>query len=444
MMRRCEYAGVIAMTTMRGSTTPVGLGLVLGLAALSSAQNPALLGPGPGLERLARRMADAVRDLADDIATIPNLNAPNAYLEPDTRELQAAAGAWYATVQATSDPYQLRQSYANIDVAWHRLRGQIGNAGLVDQATLQEVRRVEEVDAQVHQALGLNDYPTTINPGVVGVPSPVVGAGPTGPNDDPNDARRLAYTVAQRAEALVNSIRAEAGINPALNGQYAGVSQLAQAVDGYYDAFNNPAIIGQPNFAQVNYTPIVRQANTLGIALEAAGMTPGLRSAWNSFTASHNLLRSNLNLAYPTADGLPPVGNQITAPDYGLPAVPSSAAAAGWAAELDRQVNDLLVHFVPTVKVVPEGRFMLADMERIKQAVNLFRQESARGASLGRLGAVFGEVDVHWQRLARRVDRIGRGRTGPNIQRIAEIGQTCQQIHQALGMPGYAPTFGPL
>lgn len=443
VIRRCDHAGVITMTAKRGLTSLVGFGLVLGLAAPSSAQNPVLLGPGPGLERLARRMADAVRDLADDIATIPNLNAPYAYLEPDTRELQAAAGAWYATVQATSDPYQLRQSYANIDVAWHRLRGQIGTAGLVDPATLQEVRRVEEVDAQVHQALGLNDYPTT-NPGGIGVPPPIVGTGPIGLTSDPNDARRLAYTVAQRAEALVNSIRVEAGVNPALNGQYAGVNQLAQAVDGYYDAFNNPAVIGQPNFAQVNYAPIVRQANTLGIALEAAGMTPGLRSAWNSFTASHNLLRSNLNLAYPTADGFPPAGGQVPTLGYGVPAVPSSTAAVGWAAELDRQVNDLLVHFVPTVRVVPEGRFMLADMERIKQAVTVFRQEAARGASLGQLSAVFGEVDVHWQRLARRVDRIGRGRTGPNIQRIAEIGQTCQQIHQALGMPGYAPTFGPL
>lgn len=423
-----------------------GFGLVLGPISTGAAQGPGPLAPGPDLERLSRRMAEAVRDLADDLAAGPGRNPAGQYLEPDARELQNAVGSWYATVRTPGDPYQLRRSYSGIDVAWHRLQAQIAGSGLADQAVAEEVRRVDGVDAQLHQALGLNAYPPNIGPpgGPNVPPIPTPGAAPFPINNGgPVEARRLAYAVAQRAEALANATRAEANVNPALGARVAEADQFAQAVDGYYEALNNPATAAQPDFARANYVPIVRQANTLGMALDAAGMTPGLRPVWDSFAATHNLLRNDLNLAFPTADGLPPQVNQPPPPGYGVPPVPTAAVVAGWAVELERQVDDLLVNFAPTVGVVPEGRLMLADMERIKQGASIFRQETARGGDPRRLAAVFQEVDVHWQRLARRVQRIGRGRTGPNIQRIELIGQTSEQIHRALGMPGYPATFGP-
>ena len=415
-----------------------GFALVIASTQRGAAQGPGFVAPGPDLERLSRRMAEAIRDLADDLATGPGRNPAGQYLEPDARELQTAAANWYATVRSTGDPYQLRRSYSGIDIAWHRLRGQIAGTGLADPAVVQEVRRVEEVDAQVHQALGLNVYPAGNNfngnftPGTVPVPV----------NNGPDEARRLAYAVAQRAEALASAIRSESAVNPALGVRVAEVDQLAQAVDGFYEALNNPATAGQPDFARSNYVPIVRQANALGIALGATGVTPGLRPAWESFAATHNLLRNNLNLSFPTADGLPSGAGQPPPPGYGFAPVPTAGAAAGWAVELDRRVDDLLVHFAPTAGVVPEGRLMLADMERLRQAAEVFRREAARGADPDRLALMFQDVDAHWQRLARRFERIGRGRTGPNIQRVQEIGQICEQVHQALGMPGYPSTFG--
>jgi len=53
----------------------------------------------------------------------------------------------------------------------------------------------------------------------------------------------------------------------------------------------------------------------------------------------------------------------------------------------------------------------------------------------------FQDVDACWQRLVRRVNRISRGRTGPNIQQVQKMGATCEQIHTVLGMPGYPPTL---
>jgi len=68
-----------------------------------------------------------------------------------------------------------------------------------------------------------------------------------------------------------------------------------------------------------------------------------------------------------------------------------------------------------------------------------FRQDVARGISPGQLAYEFRDVDAVWQRLARRTNRIARGRTGPNIQQVANMGTTLAQLHDALGLPGYAP-----
>jgi hypothetical protein len=58
------------------------------------------------------------------------------------------------------------------------------------------------------------------------------------------------------------------------------------------------------------------------------------------------------------------------------------------------------------------------------------------------LAAEFREVDVAWQRLARRLYRASRGQQfGPNIDLVKAMGATIARIHEALGMPGYAPTF---
>ncbi|MBV8268694.1 MAG: hypothetical protein JO252_20380, partial [Planctomycetaceae bacterium] len=83
--------------------------------------------------------------------------------------------------------------------------------------------------------------------------------------------------------------------------------------------------------------------------------------------------------------------------------------------------------------------FFLADAQRLQAAAADFRQDAARGLNTGQLAYEFRDVDALWQRLARRTNRIARGRSGPNIQQVASMGQTIAQIHQLLGMPGFAP-----
>ena len=85
--------------------------------------------PGVDLNRLMVRMTDAVRDLGDDLAAGPGRTPGGQYLENDTRELQTSLANWYASAQGSNDPYQFRRSYSGIDVAWHRLQGQINVRG---------------------------------------------------------------------------------------------------------------------------------------------------------------------------------------------------------------------------------------------------------------------------------------------------------------------------
>ena len=361
------------------------------------------------------------------------------------QELQRATNDWYGSIRGTTDPYQLRRSYSGIDAAWHRLQGQLSAPGVANQAINEELRRVDQADVAIHQALNLNAYPVqgggqpapppdpTLGQPVVAAPAPP--AAPTGLDE----TRRLAYALAQRGEALASTIQSVYGNDPNAASLVNDSAEIARIDDGFYDGLNNPAGQSQPEATQQAFVPIIQKSTALGIALGSTQMPAQLQGAWNSYTSVHNLLRANLNLVNAAVDFAPPpnVGP-------GIPYNPNpTAPVAQWAEGLDRQVDDLRANFPPNVNDVPDGRELLSDIERLRDDVRRFRREAAQGGDVNRLAFCFRDVDTHWQRVARRVNRIARGGTSPNIQRTQQIGQTIGQIHQALGMPGYPATIQP-
>jgi len=428
----------VAMRGLSRRGWVIAVVLCLGIARAGLGQGLVAPAPGADLERLSRRMAEGVRDLADDIAAGPGRTPQGQYLERDARELQRSTGEWYTLIRGNVAPFQVRRSYAGLDVSWHRLRGQLDQPGLMNQAIADEARRVEQADAQLHQALGLNAYPANFD----GPP-----AAPTGLDE----VRRLAYALAQRGEALAATIQADYAADPNARLLVNDSAQLARTVDAFYDSLNNSATAAQPGYARASFVPIVAQANGFGVNLDRVGRSPRAQASWDAYTAVHNLLRNSLDLNNPTPDGLPQNNlnfnpNVATGGIAYNPNANPAAPVGAWAEQLDRQVDDLLANFAPTARVVPEGGEMLEDMQRLRRAVVDFRRDVAQGFPAGRLAFEFREVDEHWRRLARRIERVAvaRGRaTGPNIQRVGQIGQTCEQIHRVLGMPGFAPTFGP-
>ncbi|WP_435009680.1 hypothetical protein P12x_000929 [Tundrisphaera lichenicola] len=422
----------------RWMTFAIGCGLAMTLARPSAAQGLYPPAPGDEQERLSRRMAEATRALAEDLAAHANQVPNGGYLARDARELERATADWYGSVREPGNPYRVRQSYSDIDAAWHRLRGQIGDPRSVSPGMINEVAKLDQVDDQMHRALHLNGYPPNFQ---VENPQP----------NGPDEVIRLAYALAQRAEALAATVQVEYAREPrgpALTNDAAVVARMA---DAFYDGLRNPAIGQQGDFAQQAFYQIIQKSNGLGIALDARPMSPRMASTWKSYTSVHNHLRAKLGLTNALAPGdkqpqypqYPGVG-EFNFDQRGLPyADPYQAPIGQWADQLDRQVDELVANFAPTVRVVPEGREMFEEMNRLRDDVHRFREMAARGGDPSRLAYDFRAVDASSHRLSRHFDRIARGRTGPNIQRVQEIAQTCEQIHRALGMPGFPPSFGP-
>jgi hypothetical protein len=210
---------------------------------------------------------------------------------------------------------------------------------------------------------------------------------------------------------------------------------------------NNQGVAQQRDEVRLNFSQIIQRSNGLGISMSAIGMPPRVKTAWDAYTAVHNLIRMNLGLTAPTPNGLPdPNQGVVGNPNLGGAGVPyvanQTAPVAQWADQLDRQVDDLLANFGPMAQGVPEGQEMIQEIERLRNDVRNFRGDASQGLEPNRLAYEFREVDADWQRLGRHFARVGRGRTGPALQRVQQIGQTCEQIHRVLGMPGYPPSFG--
>ena len=403
----------------------LGFGLVLGFGSNGYGQGLYPQAPGANLEQLTGGMANALRGLVQGVANggVNEAFAPN--ILRDGRELQQSTGNWYQTNQGVTDPYQLRRSYSGIDTSWHRLQGQLNQPAYANNpAIAAEIARVQQADAQFHQALNLNAYPTNLEG---------AGVAPAGLDE----TRRLAYSLAQRGEALASLIQSAYGNDPNAVIVTNDSAEIARMVDAFSDTLGGAN--GLPPFEQVQqqFAPIFQRSVGLGMNLDKGPMPPQLRSAWLSYATALNLVRDNLRLTNGSVYAQAQFNGNLNVPYNGNPAPQVSQ----WAETLDRQVDELIANFGPTAGVVPEGREMLGEMERLRGDIHNFREDAGRGLDPTRLAYEFREVDADWQRLARRFDRIARGRTGPNIQRVQQIGQTCEQIHQALGMPGYPPNF---
>ena len=403
-----------------------GFGLVVGLERAGRAQGLLPQAPGVNLPQVSRRMAEALRDLVEDVSAAAFQSPSGQFLARDCKELQRAAGEWFDTTRGTNDPYQLRRSYSGIDVAWHRLRDQLAAPGVANQAIADEIRRVDQADATIHQALNLNAYPPNLE-GQAGAPTGL------------DETRRLAYGMAQRGEALASMVQGIYGPIPGTAPLINDAAEVARLADAFSDSLNNPNAIPSLDRALQAFVPLFQKSAGLGVNLDRYQMPPNVRSAWLAYATALNMTRDNLKATSASVNPLPSPNAPVGFPYNSNPA----PQVTRWAEELDRQVDELIANFAPTAPVVPEGRDMLGEMMRLRDDVRNFRGDAARGLDPARLAFEFREVDADWQRLARRVNRIAKGRTGPNIQRVQQIGQTCEQIHQVLAMPGYPPVIQP-
>ena len=398
------------MNTRHASVLILAAAAALGVArpGYGQAVAPADLGG------LTHEMAERVRRLGEDIASDFGQTPAGRHQIQDTQELAQAVDEFHETLHIRRDPLQVRQAYAGIESTWQHLRGQF--AGAATPAVIRAADRVEQSAAQIRQAVGLNAPP----PGFYGGGQAPSGIGET---------RRLAHALVARADGLAAAIQRDMRSDP----NVAALTQDANALARLADVFHDSIDANQPVEAAAQaFGPVDAVADRLEKYLTTNQVPPGVQNAWQAFASVEVLIHQNLGLGSPQPNlqvGLAPEQAGEPSPIVGL------------ADQLAQQASEFVRVFSQTAVNVPEGGAMLADAQRLQAASADFRQDAARGLPPNQLAYEFRDVDATWQRLARRVNRVARGRTGPNIQQVQLIGSTCEQVHRVLGMPGYPPAL---
>ena len=376
--------------------------------------------PIPGdLDRLGRRMGEAVQRLGEAIAADLGATPRGRHLVEDTRELAQAVNEFQVSLRNQADRFQARRAYSGIDVSWHHLVNQINQPGLSSPAVNEAAQQVAQTDALIHRALSMNEYPVNYYGG----------------NQPPSglpELQRLSHALVDRAEALAAVIRAEFS-GPGGSRLIQEAVNLAQTADTFHDALDLNGRLDAT--AQNGFSSVSGLSDRLEADLALAPRNDRVRDAWQSYQSVEVLVRKTLDLPNTPAD----LANTVLTETPG-----GGSPVTALAGQLVDQVTAFVQVFSQTAGAVPEGGQFLADSQALQAAAADFRQDTARGISPSQLAFEFRDVDAIWQRLARRTNRIARGRTGPNIQQVGLMGQTITEIHRLLGMPGYAPVIGPL
>jgi hypothetical protein len=398
----------------------LGMGGVLGVGSAGFGQVQVQINPPPlpggavattvsnNLNVLVGSMARHVRRLSEVISGDQGTNLGKYSLQ-DTQELAQALDEFGASLNNGMDWFAARQAFSNFHQSWRSLLPQFTQPGAQSPAINQTVQKIVEDDAQIVQALGLNALPTTYYTQM---------SAPTGMTD----MQRLAQALVDRAAALAAVIRADmvgpGGARPVQESE-----SLVAAADAFHDGIDLNAA---PAVARNGFAGVDALTDSLRRDLAAGTPTPRVQVAWQSYLAAEVLLKQSLGLVNTQADL---AGTAIV--------VNGPSPVVALADQLVNQVNAFIQVFSQTAGAVPEGGLFLADAQRLLAAAVNFQQDVARGLNPGQLAYEFRDVDVLWDRLARRTDRIARGRTGPNIQQVGRMGQTVAEIHRLLAIPGY-------
>lgn len=397
--------------------------IVQGLGLAGPPQGPILTpAPGPGgprqdpINALAHQMAEQVQALAADLATDLADTPSGRHLIDDAQELGQAVAEFHDSLHGSRDPFQIRQAFAGVDASWHHLAAQLNRPGVTTPAVGQAAARVDQTDAQIHQVLGLAPPPRDFY-GAAAAPAGEL------------EAQRLAYALHERSQALARAVQSEMRGVPNGSRLIQDASMLVQETGGFYRQVSQAP---PPANLAGAYGPVAQVCDRLERDLSEGGVPPDVQSAWQGFASAAVLLRQQVGLPTP-----PPAVRMALRPANG-----GASPVVGLAEQLVGQIDAFLQAFAATGGNVPDGGEILADAQRFRAASAAFHDQAASGPDPNQLAFAFQGVDATWNRLARRINRVAKGRTGPNIEMAMQMGRTCQQLHQLLGMPGYAPMIG--
>ncbi len=399
------------------TTLLIGVGLFLVEPRAGSAQAP-IPGGQADVNKLAHEMAERVRHLGEDISSDLAQTPAGRHLIDDTKELGTAIDEFHETLHDRPDPARAGSAFAGIDQTWQHLRGQLLRPGVSSPAVNRAAQRVDELAAQIRQALNLN------------APPPVFyeqGQAPTGLAD----TQRLAHALVDRARSLAGVVQTEMAGDPNGLAFARDCGGLVQIADTFHDSIDS----NQPiEVAARAFSPVDEIADRVERFVTSGQVSPRIQQAWQAVASVEVLIHQNLGLNSPQ----PVVQYNIVQQPAGPPPMVTLSV------QLVEQVNAFMATYGPNARNVPEGGSILNQARRLQEDAADFQQHAARGLAPNRLAHEFRDVDDSWMRLSRHINRVARGWNGPVIQQVQAIGGTCEQIHRVLGMPGYPPAaIGP-
>lgn len=386
----------------------LGLALTLSQACLGQAVSPTAPGGRPDVNNLAHQMAERVRHLGEDITSDLGDTPVGKHLAEDTQELALAVDEFHDGLHG-GDPTRARQAFSGIEVTWQHLRGQLAKGS--SPAVLRAAKRVDELDAQVRDALGMNAPPPGFYEG---------GQAPTGIAE----TQRLAHALVARADSLAAAIRADMARDPNGEALSRDATALARAADVFHDSIDaNQAV----DVAAAAFGPVDQLADRIERYVTTNRVPARVQGAWQSFASVEVLIHQNLGLK----SAQPQVQVGLTPAVAGGP-----PPLAGLTDRLVEQAGAFVQNFGP------RGGVLLDEGRRLQAAAADFRDDVGRGLAPNQLAYEFRDVDLIARRLVRRVSRLGRGQVGPNVRQVQGIAATCEQIHRVLAMPGSPPMLG--
>ncbi len=390
-------------------------------------QGSLVVRPSGDLRVLVTRMAEQVRSLGDEISAEIARNDAGRYLTQDLQELGRSLEDFNAQLPAIgADSFRVRQQFASIDTSWRHLRARFSGPVLALPSVVRAARRVDEADTELINAIGLN--PT---------PPEYFSAGPAPSANSSLETRRLARSLVDRAEAVAAAARTELGRQPMGERLVADATAMARDADRFHDGLERFA--GRRDDISREFVEVTRHSARVQADLDSIDEPPSVVYAWRSYRTVEDLLRNQIGLISPIAVVPAPV-IVVTPPDV----VNLNSSITGWADELVREIDPFIAAVQAGQGRIPEWPALLINTQRLLATAVEFRDHAARGRDLTGLAHEFREVDAAWQRLSRQVYRISRGQqSGPNIDLVKRMGATVEQIHQALGMPGYPTAVEP-
>ena len=395
----------------------LGATLSFGIAQAASAQ--AIITPGRqargdvDIGRMTARLEERSRFLVEEIAAEMGATVDGRHLREDAEEVAGAAGRLSRSSRDLRGP---ADAFDEFDASWRHLRSLLEDHGLPPSVG-RAAERVDETAGALYEILG----PRAATP-VGAIPGGAPFGGLGGPVQAPD---ALAWEAQRRAEALALAIQSEMS-DPLLTQQAA---QLAAQVGRLGQGFaRSPGVGIDPRALD----PIASVSDPIARRFASGRVPAEVARAWDAYAYSEMMLRQQL-------------GASASGPERRASARPPFGGAGPGTLELtDRlasRLDEFLQVFAPTARVVPEGEAFLAEARALRTAVEDFRDAARAGAGPRTLAEPFGAMRDLADRLNRRVDRVGRGRSGPNIEALRQIGAMVSELDGFLG--GRPVPYGP-